>query len=201
MGCTGEDAGRIIRELGKARVCDMVMESNDDVTIVCRRMKREGRNWELTRKRVARYRERHGSPMGPENETPPETQGLLLGNDDVTGEKPEARSQKLDIQPIAIYEAYPRHTARASALKAIHTALVTVSAERLLERTMAYAEAVSRWPAQDRTFIPYPATWFNRASYDDDPETWKRIQNANTRKGNSRGFEQSQSYEHVVNKL
>jgi hypothetical protein len=44
----------------------------------------------------------------------------------------------------------------------------------LLERTQAYAAAVAKWPAADKQFIPHPATWFNRGSYDDDPKEWQR---------------------------
>lgn len=73
-----------------------------------------------------------------------------------------------------IYRAYPRHTARQAALKAIRKALKTVPAERLLAVTEAYAAAVGRWPNSERKYIPYPATWFNRGSYDDDPSEWER---------------------------
>ena len=37
-----------------------------------------------------------------------------------------------------------------------------------------YADATTRWPVADRQFIPHPATWFNRGSYDDDPKEWSR---------------------------
>ena len=47
-------------------------------------------------------------------------------------------------------------------------------AAHLLDRVTAYAAAVATWPEADRQFIPHPATWFNRGSYDDDPATWQR---------------------------
>jgi len=75
---------------------------------------------------------------------------------------------------LVIYEAYPRKSGKADALKAIQKALVAHPAEKLLAATQAYATATAAWPEADRKFIPHPATWFNRGSYDDDPETWKR---------------------------
>ena len=85
----------------------------------------------------------------------------------------------------AIYLAYPRRQGRADALKAIAKALAAgQSAERLLERSAAFATATALWPEPDRAFIPHPATWFNRASYDDDPATWVRHGPTNNRVGN-----------------
>ncbi len=74
----------------------------------------------------------------------------------------------------AIYDAYPRKQARQEALKAIAKAIESKSADYLLARTRAYAAAAARWNDNDRQFIPHPATWFNRGSYDDDPKTWER---------------------------
>lgn len=75
-----------------------------------------------------------------------------------------------------IYVAYPRKQGKADALNAIAKALKRgVSAERLLERTHAYATATDAWPEDDRRYIPHPATWFNRGSYDDDPGAWVRF--------------------------
>ena len=73
-----------------------------------------------------------------------------------------------------IYLAYPRRVARANAEKAISKALGAKTHAELLTATQAYAEAVKTWPEADRRFVPHPATWFNRGSYDDDPATWKR---------------------------
>jgi len=79
-------------------------------------------------------------------------------------------------QPTAqdIYSAYPRKVGKADALKAISKALKAKSPADLLAATQAYAEAVKTWPEADKCYIPHPATWFNRGSYDDDPATWKR---------------------------
>lgn len=81
-----------------------------------------------------------------------------------------------------IYEAYPRKQAKQEALKAIDKALKRCPrpefnmAEHLLVRTQEYAAAVALWSEADRQFVPHPATWYNRGSYDDDPKTWERKQ-------------------------
>jgi len=94
----------------------------------------------------------------------------------------------------AIYAAYPRKIGKQAALKAIARAASRISGrpdlgetpamEWLRVRTLAYAGAVAKWPAGDERFIPHPATWFNRGSYDDDPATWVRVANqtASTRR-------------------
>ena len=74
-----------------------------------------------------------------------------------------------------IYAAYPRKVGKMGAIRAIkRLAFHNISPGWLLERTKAYAEATSRWPEADRQYIPHPATWFNRGSYDDDPKEWER---------------------------
>ena len=73
-----------------------------------------------------------------------------------------------------IYAAYPRKVGKQGAIKAIQKAIRDVGADRLLNDVKTYAEATSRWPAEDRQYIPHPATWFNRGSYEDDPKEWER---------------------------
>ncbi len=74
-----------------------------------------------------------------------------------------------------IYAAYPRRVGRQAALKAIRAAMKVRAPADILAAVKAYAEAVEKWPASDRAqFVPHPATWFNRGSYDDDPQTWIR---------------------------
>ena len=86
---------------------------------------------------------------------------------------PERTAPKEDAAE-AIYQAYPRHIAKGAALKAIRNAIKPDRADYILERTKAFAAAVEKWPWADRQFIPHPATWFNRESYDDDPKEWQR---------------------------
>jgi len=100
----------------------------------------------------------------------------------------------------SIYAAYPRKVGKQAAIKAIKKVIragkknedwmceqmgaIDTDNDRpmagptvetvLLERTKAYAAATASWPAADKQFIPHPATWFNRGSYDDDPKEWVR---------------------------
>ena len=81
-----------------------------------------------------------------------------------------------------IYAAYPRKSAKADALKAIAKAIDKSSHAAVLQGTQAYAAAVALWPEDERQYVPHPATWFNRGSYEDDPATWIR----NAAPGNNR---------------
>ena len=76
----------------------------------------------------------------------------------------------------AVYGAYPKKVGRADALKAIKATLKAgaIAPDALLAKVQAYAAAVATWPEADRKFVPHPATWFNRGSFDDDPATWQR---------------------------
>lgn len=76
--------------------------------------------------------------------------------------------------PEDIYKAYPRKAGKIAALKAIERATGRKGADDLLAATKAFAAAVKTWPEADRCFVPHPATWFNRGSYDDDPSEWER---------------------------
>lgn len=78
-----------------------------------------------------------------------------------------------------IYQAYPRHVGKRTAVKAIGHALDRVAKTHappsepmawLLDRTQAYAVART---GQDQQYTPYPSTWFNQERYHDDPEQWK----------------------------
>jgi hypothetical protein len=73
-----------------------------------------------------------------------------------------------------IYQAYPRKVGKKTALKAISAALRAMPASELLAKVQAYKLATDKWPVHERQFIPFPATWFNRGSYMDDPKEWER---------------------------
>ena len=74
-------------------------------------------------------------------------------------------------QILAIYDAYPRKTAKQIGLLAIEKAIKKGhSPEMLLQKTKLYAQKMS-W--QDKQFIPYPSTWFNREQFLDDPSAWE----------------------------
>jgi hypothetical protein len=73
-----------------------------------------------------------------------------------------------------IYATYPRRVGKQAAIKAIQKAGKGAGMDKLLKAVKAYAKATESWPEEDRKYIPHPATWFNRGSYDDDPKEWVR---------------------------
>ncbi len=135
---------------------------------------------EKTRLRVARFREKKANvtvgnaPVTSctetsRSETPSEA---LAGSDAASYPIPAAKPLTIADH---IYSAYPRKVGRKAALNAIRAALKVKTHEDLMDAVKAYAEAVAAWPAIDRAqFVPHPATWFNRGSYDDDRSTWVR---------------------------
>ena len=96
-------------------------------------------------------------------------------------EKPQAKSE-LDEQAAKIYELYPRKAARPDAIKAIKKALKSVGYTDLYAKTQKYATAVKE-SQKELSYIPYPATWFNREEYNDNFDTLYRasLQNKRTR--------------------
>lgn len=96
-----------------------------------------------------------------------------------TQEKPQAKSE-LDEQAAKIYELYPRKAARPDAIKAIKKALKGVGYTNLYAKTQKYATAVKE-SQKELSYIPYPATWFNREEYNDNFETLYRTSQRNRR--------------------
>lgn len=97
--------------------------------------------------------------------------------DEIQRHRKESRSNASE-RALALYEAYPRKVAKERALIAISKALKLKSYEHLMERTEAYAKAVSKWSLdyrysdKGRDLVPHPASWFNGGCYDDDPREW-----------------------------
>ncbi len=87
--------------------------------------------------------------------------------------------------PELIYAEYPRKVARKDALRAISKALASVEFKDLLAKTQAYARAVA---GMDPQYIPHPATWFNRESYNDNPLEWNPKRNGATATDHANGF-------------
>lgn len=81
------------------------------------------------------------------------------------GELLNTRSTKAQIE--TLYGLYPRHIGKRAAGKAIEHALRLKPFDDLLLSVQNYARLVSK-NGTDPQFIPHPATWFNRGSYDDD---------------------------------
>lgn len=88
------------------------------------------------------------------------------------GDVNAASKQDQDVE--SLYSLYPRKIGKGSALKAIRKALKSTDAEVLREAVGAYAEAVGRWPKEERQFVPHPSTWFNSRRWEDDRSEWER---------------------------
>lgn len=69
---------------------------------------------------------------------------------------------------LIIYQLYPLKVSRPQALRAISKAIRVFGFEFIRERTELYA----RMRGTDKSFMPYPATWYNGERFNDDPETW-----------------------------
>lgn len=97
-----------------------------------------------------------------------------IANDRYTGTGTSTKTLKTKT-PVAtraeieeIYKAYPRKKEKLSALKAIVKAinLSGKSPAWMLDRTVAYALERKN---EDPQFTPYPASWFNKGGYLDEP--------------------------------
>lgn len=159
--CSAVEVSTAIDELKHTETAD-VTERNDIVTLTCRRMKRESDARKLGRLRVQRHRDSANVTL-EETRKPPLVCGTGTVSSVVDGE-PEGK-EALEV----IYSAYPRKVARPVALRAIGKAVKKVGFDNLLIKTRAFAAAVE---FMEPRFIPHPATWFNRESYNDDPATW-----------------------------
>ena len=90
--------------------------------------------------------------------------------------------EPLEKQAAQIYEHYPVgcKTGRGKAIKAIKSALKRLKGDvndpfkHLVDTTKEFAEAVSKWPKDERQFCWYPATFYNGEHYDDDRARWDR---------------------------
>lgn len=80
--------------------------------------------------------------------------------------------RSMDTGPDAerIYQLYPRKADRKTALNAIRRSLRLFGLELIESKTTAFAAACAAHQP-DPTFIPYPATWFNKQRFNDE-STW-----------------------------
>lgn len=101
-------------------------------------------------------------------------QSLMRTRSDTTDDLADAAYALQDCAPDVIYSAYPRKVGKQGAIKAIQKAVRGAGMDKLLKAVKAYAKATESWPEEDRKYIPHPATWFNRGSYEDDPKEWER---------------------------
>lgn len=112
-------------------------------------------------------------PPSPDSEPTPTPEGHACHSDwcdgSVTGKV---------ITPEEIYQHYPRKEDRKEGIKAIIKAMQANDPQLLLDRCIAYELAVKTWLPEDLHYVPYPATWFNKARFLDNPESWKRASTA-----------------------
>jgi hypothetical protein len=95
----------------------------------------------------------------------------LRSADTITGTKTltEQHSSKDEIE--SLYKAYPRHTAKDAAYKAIGKVLKKKSFDELLPIVQTYAANTEKQISEgklEKQYIPHPATWFNQGRYEDD---------------------------------
>lgn len=82
--------------------------------------------------------------------------------------KIEDRRQKIGILFDRFWAVYPRHTAKATALKAFEK---IDPDEELLDRMVAAVDRqkqTSQWQENNGQYIPYPATWLNQRRWEDE---------------------------------
>jgi uncharacterized protein YdaU (DUF1376 family) len=77
-----------------------------------------------------------------------------------------------ELEAESVWALYPKKKGKKEAMREVLNAIRTEGIERIRERTQAYAVAVSRWPDDERKYVPDPVRWFKRGNYDDDPKTW-----------------------------
>jgi len=107
-----------------------------------------------------------------------DSRGLVIGSG--IREQGEEQGKASPDAVEEIRQAYPSHKriGKPATTRAIKKALGgtggPITAAELLEKTKAYALAVSAWPDDAKRFVPNSATWFNDARFNDPPETWAR---------------------------
>lgn len=106
----------------------------------------------------------HHSPITNHQDTP------IVPSGDVR------RGPSVESMAEAIYLIYPLKVGKKAAIKAIIKALKEskLTEMEMQAKVKAYRDATRQWPADERRFIPHPATWFNQGRYADDPESWQR---------------------------
>lgn len=116
----------------------------------------------IDNKNKTEYNKKENIKKKEDSETSPESEIITI---EAT---PKARElSEVEKQAMEIYNLYPRKVARPTAIKAILKALKVVGYTYLYTQTQNYAKAVKE-SQKDISYIPYPATWFNREEYNDD---------------------------------
>lgn len=127
--------------------------------------------------------ERNGSPNDNETESGkpsnPFPNPVPLPSNTQSKSRPKCKSYRTEFEQF--YAAYPRKEAKGQAAKAYDKILPALAADKamtesqaaewLLQVTIKYAASPA---GQQGQYTPYPATWLNRGSYDEDPLQWRR---------------------------
>jgi hypothetical protein len=170
--CSTDEAVHAIQQLQASGAAD-VHRNGDTYTVVSRRFKREHdeRKSASLRQLTKRQRDRHAS-VTPLSQVCPEDESEGESESDSPEREPREKTTVADIENEAIYTAYPRRVAKQDALRAIAKARKIRDAAFLLAKTRQYAGSLSVRTSEVK-HIPHPATWFNRGSYDDEPQAWE----------------------------
>lgn len=128
---------------------------------------------EKTRERVKRFREKNGgnAHVTPSNGKDTDANFLVTPSEAYTETEIKVAGFTIHQQVEQIYGAYPRHTARDAAYKAIKKVLAKKPFVELLLIVQIYAAQTAKRIADgklEKEFIPHPSTWFNQGRYDDD---------------------------------
>jgi len=137
-------------------------------------------NPSMPQRGVIKALERAGIPLAKaiESLTKAFPKGLeTLKDKDKDKDKKEDRVQgkekEPEVDPVfdAFWANYPRKEGKGGARKAFAK---LADKDRVIKAAAQYGEAVRRWPADDRQFVPHPATWLNDGRFEDDPTLWER---------------------------
>lgn len=207
--CTPPEAAAALRELAQYGAAEVEETADGIFTVTSRRLARE---YGISEKRSAAAQTRFATTDGNEGckeganrdakEDAKRVQKPSYNSDSNSVPEGELQEREPNADEIErIYQAYPRRVAKAAALVAIRKAvkhLATGDDVPAMSRPEALTyllDAVTRYahsPAGNAgNYTPYPASWFNRASYLDEEKEWQHgtgtQQQSNRSQGRSDG--------------
>lgn len=139
-----------------------VMRSRKDGALYCSRMVRET---ELSKVR-AEAGQIGGLAKAKQNASKPPSKPLTVTlSSQSNSSKKEKKVQ--EEQAHTLYAMYPRHVGKKAALVKIRIALQEVGYEVLEAAVKRFAQSRQ---GEEPKYTPYPATWFNRGSWEDEPD-------------------------------
>jgi len=159
--------------LQREEIADVTL-GNGRVTVVSRRMLREEKAKESTRKRVAKHR-RNTRGNGAVTDRGKEVRGKEVKN---TPQKPPKGGKRLRVlskTQAALFEAfwaeYPKKKSKGDAEKAWKTINPSKPLVETMLSTIRQAKTSEQWTKDNRQYIPYPATWLRAKGWEDEIET------------------------------